>query len=407
MIQDMILLSGMGLPTIEENMLGIINHIREHASIPGGDYILTWSRTIAYCLALGVGSYECWMMMLGRRGLDVMKLLYIVIISLCITWSGTICEGLSAPCHALENVARLGIEDKKGAVDAAQAELAEKQSAYNNLLKSKLSKDATTKDAKDKSETQDEHWYDGIVSTVDEKINDFYNLVLGTILSVETTICEWISIIIRYIGEILFQCAFYGLLIAAEIFKGILRVFAPLMFAISLAPPFRSAWSQWISKYVSVSLWGFIVYCIYSYVLLIMQYCLEQDIAWYDELMGGSAIAELAGMELTPDQADQVPWDQVKTIGMQGLGTCVMYIVALIIGCFCLSFVPEVASWCIPGGISSGAGSMASTVNGASVGALGASKTYAQNTFSKSNIQSAAAKTFNSMPTGPLPSVGK
>lgn len=407
MIQDMILLSGMGLPTIEENMLGIINHIREHASIPGGDYILTWSRTIAYCLALGVGSYECWMMMLGRRGLDVMKLLYIVIISLCITWSGTICEGLSAPCNALENVARLGIENEKGVVDAAQAKLAEKQKAYNEFLKTKMAKDATTKDAKDKTENQDEGIIDSIISTVDERINDFYQLVYGAILSVETTICEWISIIIRYVGEILFQCAFYGLLIAAEIFKGILRVFAPLMFAISLAPPFRSAWSQWIGKYVSVSLWGFIVYCIYFYVLLIMQYCLDCDMAWYDKLMGGEAMAELAGHPILPDQVDYIPFEQIQTVGMQGLGTCVMYVVALVIGCFCLSFVPEVASWCIPGGISSGAGSMASTVNGASVGALGASKTYAQNTFSKSNIQSAAARTFKSIPTDKMPSVGK
>jgi len=37
--------------------------------------------------ALCVGFYERWMMMLGRRGMDVMKLLRIVGISICISRS--------------------------------------------------------------------------------------------------------------------------------------------------------------------------------------------------------------------------------------------------------------------------------------------------------------------------------
>ena len=45
---------------------------------------------IGLCIALGVGANECFQMMLGRRGLDVMKLLHIVIISMCISFAGSI-----------------------------------------------------------------------------------------------------------------------------------------------------------------------------------------------------------------------------------------------------------------------------------------------------------------------------
>ena len=36
--------------------------------------ILSWAKMIGLCIALGVGANECFQMMLGRRGLDVMKL---------------------------------------------------------------------------------------------------------------------------------------------------------------------------------------------------------------------------------------------------------------------------------------------------------------------------------------------
>ena len=41
-------------------------------------------------------------------------------------------------------------------------------------------------------------------------------------------------------------------------------MFAPIMFALSIVPPWSNAWSQWISKYLSLSLWGFVTYmCLY------------------------------------------------------------------------------------------------------------------------------------------------
>ncbi|EJW89367.1 hypothetical protein, membrane, partial [gut metagenome] len=55
------------------------------------------ARILGLLLALCVGSYECWMMMLGRRGMDVMKLLRIIGISICISSSSWICQALQVP----------------------------------------------------------------------------------------------------------------------------------------------------------------------------------------------------------------------------------------------------------------------------------------------------------------------
>ena len=71
-----------------------------------------FARVIGLCLALCMGSYECWMMMLGKRGMDVMKLLRIVGLSMCITSSTWICNQLLIPGKALEKIGRASCRER-------------------------------------------------------------------------------------------------------------------------------------------------------------------------------------------------------------------------------------------------------------------------------------------------------
>lgn len=176
------------------------------------------------------------------------------------------------------------------------------------------------------------------------------NTIKDYTLVSETKICEWISLILRQIGEVLFQMMYYGILVSQRIFMHILAAFAPLMFAISLSPHYKSAWSQWLSKYISLSLWGFVTYVCVYYIYFILIYNLQQDIAAYTTLSGNITEGSY----------------NIGAIGMQALGSTCMYLVGLLMGVKVLAFVPEVASWLMPGGVSSGAGSASSsTVLGA------------------------------------------
>ena len=154
-----------------------------------------------------------------------------------------------------------------------------------------------------------------------------------------------------FCGELIFQMSYYGILVAQRIFMAIMMIFCPIMFALSLAPPWNSAWSQWMSKFLSLSLWGFVTYmCIY-YIDFILLYNLQQDLIAYNHLLHGSVNS----------------WEQIGALGLQGIGSNCMYAMGMLVGAYIIRFVPEVASWLIPGGISSGAGSAAgSTVMGIS-----------------------------------------
>lgn len=56
-----------------------------------------------------------------------------------------------------------------------------------------------------------------------------------------------------------------------------------------------------------------------------------------------------------------------RALGLQGIGSNCMYAMGMLVGAFILRFVPEVASWLIPGGVSSSAGSAAGSVATAGV----------------------------------------
>ena len=95
MIPDLILNTvSFGLGLIDDNLEGLLEAMKD---VPLKLSLISTARSIALCIALGVGAYETWMMMLGRRGMDVMKILRIIIISLCITYSNSLAAALRAP----------------------------------------------------------------------------------------------------------------------------------------------------------------------------------------------------------------------------------------------------------------------------------------------------------------------
>lgn len=60
----------MGLPAIDESLQSVIAAIRSQTPSALGQ-ITSIARVIGLIAALCVASYECWVMMLGRRALDV------------------------------------------------------------------------------------------------------------------------------------------------------------------------------------------------------------------------------------------------------------------------------------------------------------------------------------------------
>ena len=233
---------------------------------------------------------------------------------------------------------------KNKQVAALELKVAQKQSAYLDRLREVQDSIETAKQVQEIGE--DAHWWDKLIYSMENLGETINNYAQRAAVAAETKVSEWINDVIRFIGELIFQMSYYGMLVAQRIFLTIMAVFAPIMFALSIVPPWSSAWSQWVSKYLSLSLWGFVVYMCLYYIDFILMYNLQEDLTAYGKLLQG--------------QVDS--WSQIGALGLQGIGSNCMYAMGMLVGAYVIRFVPEVASWLIPGGVSSSAGSAAGGV---------------------------------------------
>lgn len=356
----------MGLPLIDKSLDKLMVAMKNPPTAGLNWLLLDWSRTIAACLALGVGAYEAWMMMLARRGMDVMKMLRIVIIGFCISSPGmsAIKSLVDEPGTILETYTKKQAFNKNNELDMMQKAVAKEQSHYIDSLRSlqgKLKEQKEAQDAQEEAEASKEGgvsgWVKGKIAAISNSIDnigtEINNMAKRSAALVETKLAEFANDIIRFIGEVIFQMTYYGMLLGQRIFLNVLWLFMPIAFAMSLAPPFRSAWSQWLSKYLTLSLWPFLIYLVLYYVDYLLIYYLKNDLEAYKGLLGNQ---------------NMNTWDGIGALGIQAIGTTCSYVIGLLAGAKILSLVPEVASWLIPGGVSSGAGSMTAGTVGAAVG---------------------------------------
>lgn len=344
------ILCTMGLPSIDDSLDKLLVAMETFPNVAVLGDAVSLARIIGLLLAVCVGSYECWMMMLGRRGMDVMKLLRIVGISICISCSSYICSALQTPGKGLEATTKAMAKSKNKEVAAFELKVAQKQGQYLERLRAVQDSIATAQQVAAIGE--DANWWDKLIYNVENLGNTINNYAQRAAVAAETKVSEWINDVIRFVGELIFQMSYYGILVAQRIFLAIMAIFCPIMFAMSLAPPWNSAWSQWMSKYLSLTLWGFITYMCLYYIDFILLYNLQQDMIAYEHLLTGSVNS----------------WSQIGALGLQGIGSNCMYAMGMLVGAYIIRYVPEVASWLIPGGVSSGvAGSSGAFAMGAAM----------------------------------------
>lgn len=334
----------MGLPAIDQSLDKLLVAMEAFPNVAILGDTISFARMLGLVLALCIGSYECWMMMLGRRGMDVMKLLRIIGISMCISSSSWICSALQVPGRSLEATTKAMAMAKNKEVAALELKVAQKQGEYLDRLRAVQDSISTARQVAEIGE--DANWWDKLVYNVENLGETINNYAQRAAVAAETKVSEWINDVIRFVGELIFQMSYYGILVAQRIFIAIMIVFCPIMFALSLAPPWNSAWSQWMSKFLSLTLWGFVTYMCLYYIDFILMYNLQEDLVAYNHLLHGTVNS----------------WEQIGALGLQGIGSNCMYAMGMLVGAYIIRFVPEVASWLIPGGISSGAASPAGSV---------------------------------------------
>ena len=339
----------MGIPPIDEHLHLIINQV-DNFNLVGLNSIRRLAQIIGCALALCMSSYEGYMMILGRRPIDVLRIARIIGFSLCITQANIIAYACGLPGNGLANECYAQMNVQNALVADALKTCSKKQQQYKDSIHAKIDTLTNRQIQKMIAENtkEDPDFIDDIVTSIKTAFAEAQGEIKKMVVSVETLISEGINEAFRFIGELIFEITFFGIILASKFMMKVLVAFCPVAFALSIIPPWASAWSSWISKYVSISLWPFICYSCVTFIDYILLYEINTDITAYQTLLGENPLA--AGT-----------WEGLFMLGLQNIGATCRYVIALIIGAILLKFVPEISSWLIPGGASS---SIGSTVGG-------------------------------------------
>lgn len=187
-----------GLPAIDESLDKLLVAMETFPNVAVLGDAIGLARILGLLLALCVGSYECWMMMLGRRGMDVMKLLRIIGISICISSSSWICQALQVPGKGLETATKAMAKAKNKEVAAFELKVAQKQSEYLDRLRAVQDSISTAQQVA--AIGQDAAWWDKLIYNVENLGNTINNYAQRAAVAAETKMSEWINDVIRFVG---------------------------------------------------------------------------------------------------------------------------------------------------------------------------------------------------------------
>ena len=177
-----------GLPAIDESLEKLLTAMETFPNVAVLGDAVSMAKALGLCLALCVGSYECWMMMLGRRGMDVMKLLRIIGISLCISSSSWICSALQVLGKSLESATWAMAKAKNKEVAAFELKVAQKQSEYLDRLRTVQDSIATAKQVAEIG--QDAAWWDKLIYNVENLGSTINNYAQRAAVATETKVSE-------------------------------------------------------------------------------------------------------------------------------------------------------------------------------------------------------------------------
>ena len=312
----------MGFEVIDENLLNVINFLREYFQRFFSDLIVA-GQGIGAIMALFVIAGEAYKVMVKQKGFDILAILRPIAISLVLVNWIFFVDAVGSIPRGLERYS-------KSVFDNAHVEVIAMREARTEAAKNVKERVQKAKAAADMAEAQIE---DGnVFDRLMEMGEDMMTVIQDQLYSFATIwqaqanqfLEEWVL----KIGEFFWQIQVYLLFFIKEVFASILIISGPITFGLSVLPAWKDAWSQWIARYVSVLLYGFIGYFVMAAALQITRYGIHMD-------------------TLVLNTANSTQ-EAFAAYTSSSVVTALYHFITLIVGGCAIKMIPELATWIIP-----------------------------------------------------------
>lgn len=252
---------------IDKELFRLFTDLQNNVSDIFGEFVADAQALAALFMLLYFG-LESFKMMTGDKKLEIMPLLRPFAIGLVLMMWTPFVNLISVPGQVLTQHSKDMFYDHIDEVE----NLSRQRYALIDSVSIELIKTSVIVENSDK-EANDDKWFDfGIdFSAIKDKIAGLYVYVVAKVKMLLFNLVEFIVVT-------LWQACVYFVFFLQIIFSGILITLGPISFAFSILPGFRDAYIQWLSRFISVSLYSCIAYIVLSISLAIMEYGLENEI---------------------------------------------------------------------------------------------------------------------------------
>lgn len=311
---------------IDRELMNMLERLTENVSELFGSFIGI-ATTLAGLFALVYLGIESYKMMMGEQQLRVGTILRPFMIGFVIMLWVPFLGLIDTPCDALTDAAKQMFEARISEIDDAQRTRAAIQDSITmHIVENAVSADQANEISTDEEIHRMGIRLDGLIKAV----SGLQTYVVGKIRQMMFNLFE--SIIIM-----LWKAAVYLILFLRLMFKSVLAIVGPISFAFSMLPSWKDAWSNWVSKYITVNLYGFLAYLELTLSTAIIQYSVEDDI---DVLQSVNADEDAFAL---------------FTIFQSGYHNG--FLPCLVVSALGILLVPKVAEWIIPSSGTSAAAS--------------------------------------------------
>lgn len=307
---------------MDENLMDVINSLSLFFEKYYTAFIQA-GQALGAVLSIFVIAGEAYKVMLQKQGFDVLAIMrpvaFAMVIALWIPFTA-----------ALGAIPRLMETYGKSIFDKEQMEvklLRRNRTAEAYKVKERI-KEAKAAAAIAEKQITDGNTWDKFVEMGSGFLDTVKEQIVGFTTIFEANVNQIVEGWVLKIGQFFWQIAVYLLFFIKETFAGILIITGPITFGLSVIPAWKDAWSQWVARYISVLLYGFVGYIVLAAAMQLVRYGIEMDIM----------VLAKANSSI----------EAFSAYSRSSIATAVFHFVALMVGAVAVRMVPELATWIIP-----------------------------------------------------------
>ena len=256
-------------------------------------------------------------MLTGGRPLEPVALLRPFALAFVLFLWGDFVALMNVPGNIVREKAKTLLDERYVQVNAIQLERRDKMAEVAR----KLIEDSA--ELEQWGDTDDEGWlgWTGVdFDALFDQVKGYYIILMAK--------ARWLIVeTLELVVVSLFQACAYLIFFIQVVFGAVLVILGPFSFAFSVLPAFQDAYTSWIARYFSVTLYAGIGYLVMSMSMTLLQYALEKELLALDAIL----------------QDEVMFFNYVSGTGAAGL----YYLTALLVGAVGLLCVPTISGWVV------------------------------------------------------------